>query len=191
MTNSLALPLSFMLLACSATNQAAPETPTTKPQTYQVAETVSDPSIDQSAAITSEEKSEQIDQTLDESFAEFDRLLLRERERIGKEQNERGSGFGNGDGSSEKESDSGGIGGENETQTTSASTEEDNEQQGRGQPDNTSAKNTQANIPADVGDGSNDDVIARQLREAALKEKDPVLQKKLWDEYRKYTKSSR
>jgi hypothetical protein len=29
-------------------------------------------------------------------------------------------------------------------------------------------------------------VVARQLREAAEKEPDPVLQKKLWEEYRKY-----
>ncbi|MCC7215620.1 MAG: hypothetical protein IT517_02530 [Burkholderiales bacterium] len=31
-----------------------------------------------------------------------------------------------------------------------------------------------------------DDIVARQLREAASRETDPVLQKKLWDEYRKY-----
>ncbi len=46
------------------------------------------------------------------------------------------------------------------------------------------AANTQA--PADVPDGSDDDIVARQIREAALKEKDPVLREKLWDEYRKY-----
>lgn len=46
----------------------------------------------------------------------------------------------------------------------------------------------QANIPADIPDGSDDDVVAKQLREAAMKEKDPVLRKKLWDEYRKYKK---
>jgi len=31
-----------------------------------------------------------------------------------------------------------------------------------------------------------DDIVARQLREAAERETDPVLQEKLWDEYRKY-----
>ena len=40
--------------------------------------------------------------------------------------------------------------------------------------------------PADIGDGSDDDVVARQLREAAEKETDPELKKKLWEEYRKY-----
>ena len=34
--------------------------------------------------------------------------------------------------------------------------------------------------------GSDDDIIARQLREAAEKETDPILKKKLWEEYRKY-----
>lgn len=37
-----------------------------------------------------------------------------------------------------------------------------------------------------VESGSDDDIIARQLREAAEKETDPILKKKLWEEYRKY-----
>ncbi|MBQ0711822.1 MAG: hypothetical protein KBT53_02555 [Porticoccus sp.] len=46
------------------------------------------------------------------------------------------------------------------------------------------AANNQA--PEDVSDGSDDDIVARQIREAALNEKDPVLREKLWEEYRKY-----
>jgi hypothetical protein len=45
-------------------------------------------------------------------------------------------------------------------------------------------------VPPDVGDGSDDDVVARQLREAAMKEEDPQLREKLWDEYREYKKSA-
>jgi hypothetical protein len=41
-------------------------------------------------------------------------------------------------------------------------------------------------IPVDVTDGASDDIVARQIREAAIKEKDPTLQNKLWAEYRKY-----
>ena len=41
-------------------------------------------------------------------------------------------------------------------------------------------------IPEDVSDGAGDDIIARQIREAAIKERDPELQEKLWAEYRKY-----
>jgi hypothetical protein len=45
-------------------------------------------------------------------------------------------------------------------------------------------------VPSDVGDGRGDDIVARQLREAALKEEDPELRDRLWDEYREYKKSS-
>jgi hypothetical protein len=45
-------------------------------------------------------------------------------------------------------------------------------------------------VPSDVGDGRDDDVVARQLREAAMEEEDPELREKLWDEYRKYKKSA-
>jgi hypothetical protein len=43
-----------------------------------------------------------------------------------------------------------------------------------------------AEPPPDVGDGRDDDVVARQLREAAMNEKDPAIREKLWDEYRRY-----
>ena len=40
--------------------------------------------------------------------------------------------------------------------------------------------------PDDIPDGSDDDVVARQIREAAEKETDPELREKLWEEYRRY-----
>ncbi len=43
--------------------------------------------------------------------------------------------------------------------------------------------------PPDVGDGSNDDVFAAQLRELAMNEPDPERQERYWDEYRKYKNS--
>lgn len=39
---------------------------------------------------------------------------------------------------------------------------------------------------AELPDGSDDDVVARQLREAAERETDPELKEKLWEEYRRY-----
>lgn len=45
-------------------------------------------------------------------------------------------------------------------------------------------------VPPDVGDGSDDDIIARQLREAAMNEEDPELREKLWEEYRAYKRST-
>ena len=41
--------------------------------------------------------------------------------------------------------------------------------------------------PADIPNGNGDDVVARQLREAAMNEADPELREKLWNEYRTYT----
>jgi len=45
--------------------------------------------------------------------------------------------------------------------------------------------------PEDIAEGSDDDVVARQLREAAQKESDPELKRRLWDEYRRYKSSTR
>jgi hypothetical protein len=86
-----------------------------------------------------------------------------------------GGGYGNGSGNSPYEegmadaggySTGGGLGGA-----------------GGGAPPPDSAKFP---APADIPSGSDDDVVARQLREAASREPDPAVRAKLWDEYRKY-----
>ena len=41
-------------------------------------------------------------------------------------------------------------------------------------------------IPDDIPDARDDDIIARQLREAAMQQEDPVLKEKLWEEYKRY-----
>ena len=40
--------------------------------------------------------------------------------------------------------------------------------------------------PDDIPEGNDDDVVARQLREAAMREPDPEVRERLWNEYRKY-----
>jgi hypothetical protein len=40
-------------------------------------------------------------------------------------------------------------------------------------------------VPADIDDGRGDNIVLRQIRDAAMKEPDPVLREKLWDEYRR------
>lgn len=40
-------------------------------------------------------------------------------------------------------------------------------------------------IPDDIDDGQGDDIVLRQIRDAAMREKDPVLRERLWDEYRR------
>lgn len=41
-------------------------------------------------------------------------------------------------------------------------------------------------IPEDIPSPQGDDIVAQQLREAAISESDPDLKEKLWDEYRRY-----
>ena len=41
-------------------------------------------------------------------------------------------------------------------------------------------------LPPDQPDARDDDVVARQLREAAMAETDPELREQLWEEYRRY-----
>ena len=41
-------------------------------------------------------------------------------------------------------------------------------------------------LPPDRPDARDDDVVARQLREAAMAETDPELREQLWEEYRRY-----
>ncbi len=41
-------------------------------------------------------------------------------------------------------------------------------------------------VPDDIPSPQGDDIVAQQLREAAVAETDPNLRKKLWDEYKKY-----
>ncbi|MCA0901593.1 hypothetical protein [Microbulbifer agarilyticus] len=46
-------------------------------------------------------------------------------------------------------------------------------------------------VPEDIPTGNDDDVVARQIREAATRETDPELRERLWEEYRKYKKSQK
>ncbi len=142
-----------------------------------------------------------------DSLGEFDEKLLREQDRV-KAQKPRvesaGSGAGAGGQSGGK---SGGESGEEEggeSGAESGAESESGEQIENGQEGQrpnesdagsdqsssgargSSTRGSQSNIPDDIPDGSDDDVVARQLREAAEKEKDPELQKKLWEEYKRY-----
>jgi hypothetical protein len=44
----------------------------------------------------------------------------------------------------------------------------------------------QARTPEDIPDLVSEDIVAKQLREAALSEDDPALRERLWEEYRLY-----
>ncbi|MGB5739414.1 MAG: hypothetical protein WBM54_08695, partial [Woeseia sp.] len=42
--------------------------------------------------------------------------------------------------------------------------------------------------PQDIPELVSEDIVAKQLREAALAEEDPELRERLWEEYRRYNK---
>lgn len=136
--------------------------------------------------LTDAEKARRLNQELERQFAEFDELMRRERE--ASQQASVGEGRGGG---STAAGGSGldGEGGEPGTamsETAMANRPPPRSSGGSSGVPGSGDTDIPVEIPADIGNTRDDDIIARQLREAAMKEQDPVLREKLWDEYRKY-----
>ena len=121
-------------------------------------------------------------------------MLLREQELLAEEQAAQAAASGDGS-SSSGGSGGGSFGEEAATQTadTAGTTggspdRPPGEASEAGAPvgGNKDGESTDDRIPPDLRDGSGDDIVARQLREAATQEEDPALREKLWDEYRAY-----
>ena len=111
----------------------------------------------------------------------FDGFILGERERAQAESNAAGSSpigsqaDGTGGGASEAQPQTLPAGGSSGVLVAS-------------QPSSASAEPSQTfPPPGDIPTGRDDDVVARQLREAATNEPDPELREALWEEYRNYT----
>ena len=128
-----------------------------------------------------------------DSLGEFDEKLLREQDRVKARKplpTSANSAGGGAVGGSDGE-----AGGESAQDSADGETEHEGQQSDQQGSDQTatgargtSSRGKQSTAPPDIPDGSDDDVIARQLREAAEKEMDPELKKKLWEEYRRYKK---
>ena len=152
---------------------------------------------------TEQTKTEQTNGLLDElnaSIGEFDERLLQEQARVKAQTPPMEPTSGDGQAGS-----AGSEGAEQHTDIA-ATTGQDPEQsvedgpqatpkKAGGEGQDTVSKNSTSgtakpggsnDVPENIPDGSDDDVVARQLREAAEKETDPELKKKLWDEYRRY-----
>ena len=148
--------------------------------------------VDQSGERTSAEKTADLEAELFNGMGEFDEMLLREQERVkaasphaaggdgGGGGGQGGSGTGGESGSAGSEG-SGGDGDEEVVEGSGGSPT-----YGAGAGPGSSQRQGNSGAPPGTPDGNDDDVVARQLREAAEKETDPVLKKKLWEEYRKY-----
>lgn len=145
-------------------------------------------------AQTRGERQEALDEEFDRSLAVFDERLMREQYELdekGQAQADRdaqrgGSGAGGDDPAGQGGYDASGV----PLPPGERGADEDNPVRDTG----SVASATRNNLPpppADIPSGQDDDVVARQLREAAENETDPELREKLWEEYRAYKRSNR
>ena len=158
-----------------------------------------EPSFEDSEEGLTESELEELEKELDESLGDFDEEIQREQTYAEERANENatdesiggigtfetyeGDDVSEGESSSQSSSDSsgssssaGGGGESGDGQATRTGNAEPND-------DKEGKKST---VPDDIPDGLDDDIVARQIREAAEKETDPVLREKLWEEYRNY-----
>jgi len=162
--------------------------------------------IDLQSEQTLAERVAALDAELDSGLGDYDEMLLREQERIkaaAPRTAATGSGTGDGTGGGTAEGTGDGTGAA--AGETGAGGREGGDAEAAGDGADAASAGATAHgagaggggqqtvyaPPPDIPDGSDDDVVARQLREAAEKEPDPELRKKLWDEYRKYKQGTR
>jgi len=171
---------------------------------FETAVTTRSAAIDQGAEQSREERIASLDVELASGLADFDELLLREQERVKAAAPRTASGGGMGSDTDEDGHGGDGKGGSGEgsageTKAGDASNGDRSQAGGVGERSSTGAGGAPGRTsrtgatrqPPGIPDGRDDDVVARQLREAAEKETDPELQKKLWEEYRKYKQGTR
>jgi len=135
-----------------------------------------------SGTMTAQERARVLDERLRKGYETFDGYILGERERAQAESNAAGSSAVGGAG--------GGGGGSNsaQPQTMPESGASPSSVLTSSQPQTPGAPPTETFPPPDdIPSGRDDDVVARQLREAAMAEPDPELREALWQEYRNYT----
>lgn len=134
----------------------------------------------------------ELDAELSASLSQFDELLLRETEAARNSARSTSWGAQSGAAGASGQETGAGASGQSTQSSANASGAETagrtaNETSSERVASARGAAGTSAGtIPEDIPDGSDDDVVARQLREAAENEADPVLREKLWAEYRKY-----
>jgi hypothetical protein len=134
------------------------------------------------------------------SLGDFDDSLLKEEEKVAaRVPSQRESGSSSASGSSDQAGESGDTGsgesgaseeqGEGTTGDQGREGQEGTAQSSTGRSGSQSSGVEQSTYGAPGGNlppPEDDDIVARQLREAAEKETDPELKKKLWEEYWKY-----
>jgi len=165
--------------------------------------------IDQAQEKTRLERTDALARELDTALSEFDEMLLREQERVkaatppsadaGGGHGAGGAGGAGAEGAQGAQADGEeGMAGTSGEASATASTSDADSMQGAAGTGSGAGPSGQgghdrgaAGTPPDIPDGSDDDVVARQLREAAENETDPQLRARLWEEYRRYKRGTR
>lgn len=163
--------------------------------------------IDLVAERTRVEKTGDLDARLMAELGDFDEMLLREQERVkaSAPRTDTGAGGGaggggvtgtSGDAAADGATGSAGEGAQSASQGSGARASGSgaagsSQSRGATAPGSWNKSGGTGGQPEDIPDGSDDDVVARQLREAAEKETDPELKEKLWEEYRRYKQGTR
>lgn len=147
--------------------------------------------------MTAAQRRAALDARLEAGYAVFDGAILSERERAQGQANEAGSAVMGTGGGGEGEGEGAEGGGFESGQSSTVIASAPNNSSGGGYLPSGATGGREGEFsnqnqptfpaPADIPSGDDDDVVARQLREAALHEPDPELREKLWNEYRKYT----
>ena len=129
---------------------------------------------------SSDERAERLGKELDESIGGFDEVLMEEQEEISSV-GRNTEGFGGG-----VEGDGGISLGQQASNSTAGIMVANNGALSQAPTSNMSEEQIRERTPEDIPVMVDEDIIARQLREAALSEEDPELRDRLWEEYRKY-----
>ena len=164
-------------------------------------ETLNDAPLNQYSTVptitgpTHEEKLSQLNSNFEKSLQQFDDMLIMEQEKISqtipkKRENSRSekSGYPPSDGSDQNNDYS---------SSNQASRQEKQNEPTPGSPEqsNYKTKKTGSQVIKTATNknlsDNDDDIVAKQLKEAAEQEADPEIQAKLWEEYRKYKEGTR
>jgi hypothetical protein len=153
-----------------------------------------DGSVGQYPGESEADRKARLERTLEESVGGFDEVLAEEQREISTV-GRNTEGFGNGaDGGgtgrvglgSQGSGGSGGGGGGGGGGAGAAGSVVGPQEPKEASVGGLTEEEIQARTPEDIPDLVSEDIVAKQLREAALAEDDPVLRERLWEEYRMY-----
>ncbi len=153
---------------------------------------------------TNEDRIASLEQDLNTSLSDFDDMLLKEQETLDQKITRQQAGTDSGEGASQGNLGSDTSGSDGEKQQNKQGSKEQTDQMSRSGNNNVdpskggdvgsnrgsgTGSTKQSRIPPTAGKKEltrDDDIVAKQLREAAEQETDPEVKEKLWEEYRKY-----